>query len=350
LATKNRKKLLTATYGLQRDSTLIIDRIIDELEGSNFFHFGLFTPEGTPQGFSDIALPCYNPDKPEERPHTVTPLDTYISFIDPTDLSEQPQVSPRPHLSAEDVHSSLLPACTTSCNVASDIHVDFTTFGVCHPHAHLLHSIQHLSQRFATIVDYNSTTSSETTISVFSELCFLLQRLLRLPAADAVSESCRFAAAIQLISPLWGYYPDCTLVVNALLHKLTVSLKSLLSFNSPAAASTAVPTSSASPFSGLDPPVATGPGIDVNYLLLWLLSVGAAEADRRMPEHDWFVGHLVVILSEVGIEEWEGPGGMRSVLVRFVWHDIFCEGPLREVWEEARERREVLRVMEREMG
>lgn len=228
--------------------------------------------------------------------------------------------------------------------------MDFTTFGVSPPYAHLLHSIQHLSQRFATIVDYNSTASSDTTISVFGELCFLLQRLLRLPAADAVSESCRFAAAIQLISPLWGYYPDCTLVVNALLHKLTVSLKSLLSFTPPSAASTTVPTPSAFPLLGLDAPVTMGLGIDVNYLLLWLFSVGAAEADKRMPEHDWFVGHLVVVVSEVGIEEWEGPGGMRSVLVRFVWHDIFCEGPLREVWEEVRDRREVLRVMERDMG
>jgi hypothetical protein len=32
-----------------------------------------------------------------------------------------------------------------------------------------------------------------------------------------------------------------------------------------------------------------------------------------------------------------------------VWHDIFCEGPFREVWEEVKERKEVLKLLEREM-
>jgi hypothetical protein len=203
LATKNRKGLLTAMC-FRKVYLLIIGRIIDELDGSNLFHFGLFTPEGSPQGFSDIALLCYNSDKPEEQPQTVTSHDNYLSFIDPADLSEQPQVSLRLHPNTEDLQSSLLPACTTPCSTPPDLHADFTTFGLPPSYAQLLHSIQHLSRRFATIVDYNSSTPSETTISVFSELCFLLQRLLRLPAADAVSESCRFAAAIQLISPLWG--------------------------------------------------------------------------------------------------------------------------------------------------
>jgi hypothetical protein len=229
------------------------------------------------------------------------------------------------------------------------LHVDFTTFGVPRSYAQLLHSIQHLSRRFATIVDYNSATPSETTISVFGELCFLLQRLLRLPAADAVSESCRSAAAIQLICPLWGYYPDCTLVVNALLHKLTVSLKYLRSFSSASASSTSTLSPFWLPFSGVDTPDTTINPIDIKYLLLWLFSVGAAEADSRMPEHDWFVGHLVVVVNELGIETWEGPAGLRNVLIRFVWHDIFCEGPLREVWEEVSERREVLRLLEREI-
>jgi len=329
---------------------LIKCRIIDEVDGSNLFQFGVFTPEGTPQDFSDMTLPCYNPDKPEERPQTITPHDTYLSFIEPADLSEQPQVSPFLRPSTEDVNFTLLPARCTSCNLSPDLHIDFTTFGVPPSYAHILHSIQHLSQRFATIVDYSSTTSSDTTISVFGEVCFLLQRLLRLPAADAVSESCRFTAAIQLISPLWGYYPDCTLVVNALLHKLTISLKSLLSSSSPLASSITVPSPFPASFSGPEAPSGTGMGIDINYLLLWLFSVGAAEADRRMPEHDWFIGHLVVVVNEVGIEEWDGPGGMRSVLIRFVWHDLFCEWPLRKVWDEVKERREVLRVLEREMG
>ncbi len=351
LATKSRKTLLTTIYSFENDHGLIIDRIIDidELEGSNLFQFGLFTPEGTPQDLSDISLPYYNPDTSEERPQTVTPHETYLTFIDSADLSEQPQVSPRLQASTEEIHSSLLSACSTSCNTSPELHIDFTNFGLPSSYTQLLHSVQHLSRRFATIVDYNSTTSSETTISVFSELCSLLQRLLRLPAADAISESCRFAAAIQLISPLWGYYPDCTLVVNTLLHKLAVSLKSLQSsYSSPSAASTAASSTFSLPFSefGMG---ATVLGIDIKYLLLWLFSVGAAEAHRRMPEHDWFVGHLVVVVSELGIEAWEGPTGLKSILVSFVWHDIFCEGPLREVWEEVRERREILSVLEREM-
>jgi hypothetical protein len=41
---------------------------------------------------------------------------------------------------------------------------------------------------------------------------------------------------------------------------------------------------------------------------------------------------------------------MREVLVGFIWHDTFCEGPFRDVWEEVEGRREVLRGLEREVG
>jgi hypothetical protein len=119
-------------------------------------------------------------------------------------------------------------------------------------------------------------------------------------------------------------------------------LKSLLSFPTSSSSSAASPF----PFSSLENPI-PAVGADINYLLLWLFSVGAAEADGRIPEHDWFVGHLVVVVSEVGIQNWEA---MREVLVGFIWHDTFCEGPFRDVWEEVEGRREVLRGLEREVG
>jgi hypothetical protein len=119
------------------------------------------------------------------------------------------------------------------------------------------------------------------------------------------------------------------------------------SFSSSSASSTAASTPFLLPFSGVDTLGTMVIGVDIKYLLLWLFSVGAAEADRRMPEHDWFVGHLVVVVSELGIGEWEDPAGLRSVLIRFLWHDIFCEGPFSEVREEAKERKEVLKLLER---
>lgn len=157
--------------------------------------------------------------------------------------------------------------------------------------------------------------------------------------ADAVSESCRYAAAVQLVSPLWGYFPDCTLLVKGLVHKLATSLRGLLALPGPNSSSAGEPFQSSRVENAME--------FDINYLLLWLLSVGAAEADHCMPERDWFINHLLVVVIEVGIEDWER---MRSVLVRFVWHDIFCEGPFGEVWREVEERREVLRGLENGVG
>lgn len=73
-------------------------------------------------------------------------------------------------------------------------------------------------------------------------------------------------------------------------------------------------------------------------LLLWLLSVGGITA-HSMPERSWFVGHLVVAITDLGIQTWEV---MRGALVKLAFHDNFCDISFRALWDEVRAKQEAL--------
>ena len=75
-----------------------------------------------------------------------------------------------------------------------------------------------------------------------------------------------------------------------------------------------------------------------NHLLLWLLSVGGITA-HSMPERSWFVGHIVVVITDLGIETWEV---MRQNLVKLAFHDNFCDKSFNALWVEARNKQEAL--------
>jgi len=124
------------------------------------------------------------------------------------------------------------------------------------------------------------------------------------PGQTAVSVTCIWPAAMTDGWFRWTYsagFPNPTLMVNALIHRLKDSLIFLIRER---AAS--------------------------DLLMLWLLSVGAVSA-WAVPERAWFIGHLVPMTVDLGIESWED---MRGALTRVIWHAVFCEDSFRDVWDE----------------
>lgn len=75
-----------------------------------------------------------------------------------------------------------------------------------------------------------------------------------------------------------------------------------------------------------------------SHLLLWLLAVGGITA-HSMPERSWFVGHLVVVVSDLDIRTWDD---MRRHLVQLAFHDNFCDISFKKLWIEVRAKQVLL--------
>ena len=202
--------------------------------------------------------------------------------------------------------------------------LNFTDLGVDRATTDVMLEVEDLSRRYTPPDSYSSAEEATT---VLSQFCSVLQRLLSKLAPASyndkswefrISESCRYAAALHVFTPLSGFYPDPTLMINALVHKLKASLIWLLS-----------PTKE-----------------ERNQLLLWLLAIGGISAVKtgegstsiKMPERRWFVAHLVVLVADLGIGSWEE---FRH-LVKITWYDDFCEVSLGRLWEDVALRKEAL--------
>ncbi|KAK3115752.1 hypothetical protein LTR53_004572 [Teratosphaeriaceae sp. CCFEE 6253] len=155
---------------------------------------------------------------------------------------------------------------------------DLIEFGVDVPTANILHEVQRLSRNYTATVNYG--TPEEANL-ILSYLCSVLERLLQMsrsPANDSpisgLSQSCRLAGCLHVFTPMSGYFPDPTLMLHTLVRDLKSSLTHMIR---------AVGTRS--------------------ELLLWLLSVGGITA-HSMPERSWFVGHLVVVITDLNIRSW----------------------------------------------
>jgi hypothetical protein len=170
----------------------------------------------------------------------------------------------------------------------------FQTYGVEEKLCGLLFEVNLLTMQVSLNTD--SSLALEGSI-LLSRLTSVLQRLLqfsipdRLSSTDNLSESCRHAGALHILFPLMGRYPDPTLMVNALVHKLKSSLVEYILSS------------------------------DANPVLLWCLAVGAVSA-YKMPEADWFIGNLVKTVAEMDIENWDE---MRNYLIGVMSHAVFCD-------------------------
>lgn len=198
--------------------------------------------------------------------------------------------------------------------------------------ANILHEVQRLSRNYTATVNYGSPEEATT---VLSYLCSIVERLLqmsRFPTQGSptpgLSQSCRLAGCLHIFTPLSGYFPDPTLMLHTLVRDLKASLTHMIR---------AVGTRS--------------------HLLLWLLSVGGITA-HSMPERSWFVGHLVVVVTDLGIRDWRS---MRQVsqmskscstigrwltlaqhLIQLAFHDNFCDISFEKLWLEVRQKQELL--------
>ncbi|TKA74133.1 hypothetical protein B0A55_06832 [Friedmanniomyces simplex] len=190
---------------------------------------------------------------------------------------------------------------------------DLREFGVDVPTANILHEVQRLSRTYTATVNYGAPEEAAT---ILSYLCSVLERLLQMsrsPAKDSpipsLSQSCRLAGCLHVFTPMSGYFPDPTLMLHQLVRDLKSSLTHMIR---------AVGTRS--------------------HLLLWLLSVGGITA-HKMPERGWFVGHLVVVITDLGILNWPA---MRRHLIQLAFHDNFCDENFGLLWKEVRARQELL--------
>jgi hypothetical protein len=182
-------------------------------------------------------------------------------------------------------------------SIFRDFNVDETIVG-------LLQEANNLSMRFSS--NFLSTTADEGLV-VLSQLSSVMQRFLQAPDVSsdleitALSESCRYAGALHVLFPLMGHYPDPTLMVNALVHKLKEFL--------------------------IHVTMSMGLG---NPVLLWCLAVGGVSA-YQLSERSWFVGHLAEVTAVLYIKSW---GDMRACLAGVMSYAVFCEDSFRAVWEE----------------
>ncbi|KAK4889150.1 hypothetical protein LTR27_012053 [Elasticomyces elasticus] len=192
---------------------------------------------------------------------------------------------------------------------------DLMEFGVDVRTANILHEVQRLSRNYTATVQYGNPEEAAT---VLSYLCSVLERLLQMsrsPTDDSpiagLSQSCRLAGSLHIFTPMSGYFPDPTFMLSQLVRDLKSSLTRMIR---------AVGTRS--------------------HLLLWLLSVGGITA-HKMPERAWFVGHLVVVITDLGIKQW---AAMRQHLIQLAFHDNFCDESFGKLWQEVRARQERLNL------
>ena len=190
---------------------------------------------------------------------------------------------------------------------------DLIEFGVDVVTANILHEVQHLSMLYTSTLAYNTPQDA---ITVLSYLCSILERLLRMsssPSSDSpvpgLSQSCRLAGCLHVFTPMSGYFPNPTLMLQTLVRDLKSSLTHMMH---------AVGTQSS--------------------LLLWLLAVGGITA-HAMPERAWFVGHLVVVVTDLGIQSWDA---MRQYLVKLAFHDNFCDVSFNALWNEVKQKQAIL--------
>lgn len=224
---------------------------------------------------------------------------------------------------------------------------DLESVGIDFPTLPLLLEIRGLTTRFTRPTD---PFPAHDFLSVFDHLCNIMQRLLSLLATPSsvaslppsyctsqdlltpISHATLLALALYILSPLRGMHPDPNLLISTLSLRLRTILASLLpSIISP---------TTVNPFPSSD----LSPSPDHSILLaihLWLTSIGATSTTPHTPEREWYLGQLVALVGELGIEvgDWEG---YRAVLGRTTCCEILCQPRLPSLWAEIEQKREDL--------
>ncbi|KAI9710308.1 MAG: hypothetical protein M1820_002802 [Bogoriella megaspora] len=234
-----------------------------------------------------------------------SPMTANMAFWMSMIASNQPESLPLAFDTNDELHGSPSDRAIT--------HLDSDEYNAEEATSVILQQANRMSQMFTVTVN---SASTEEGLSVLDHLSSLIQTLLQLaPKADTdrtitrLLESCRYAAALHVFFPLCGFYPDPTLMVSTLVHDLKSSLEFYMVFLA----------------------------LHAN-LVLWMFFVGGVSA-WAMPERAWFVGHLVVMTEDFGIQTWEQ---MRNRLTSVVWYAVFCEDSFRKLWGEVETKSRIL--------
>lgn len=203
---------------------------------------------------------------------------------------------------------------------SSDNYIQFTAYGIAPAYADIMATIRILASRYQTAADCSSASEYSSVLTI---LCSTMQRLLSLPdpfsemataaitnASEVsdpwrlecfyITKACRHALVVHVFAQWIGHQPDPALVVSNILHELQSACRSLLSL-------------------GCRTP-----------LLVWVMAVGGVGA-LGTPERKWFVGHMVGLVTDLGITSWEE---FRRLLMKVIWHEHQDESTHRLFWEE----------------
>ena len=221
-------------------------------------------------------------------------------------LTTEPQF---PQEEPVDLYSPpLLPPEKSKSSQASNL-LDFEEYGICKNVSRLLLEIRYLSRFFPTPTDDIAPYVLED-FDIHSSVCSILQRLLQTkldvyPGSHGarITECCRFAAAIFLFFLFKNHYPDPTILINSLVHRLQTALDSIITCS-----------------------------LDGSHrLLVWLLSVGGAAALNLPAERDWFVSYLAESAAELELASWDE---VKRCLQMVIWIDAMDDYPFHQLWEE----------------
>jgi hypothetical protein len=190
---------------------------------------------------------------------------------------------------------------------------EFGVYGVRKDVSDILMEIGYLSRYFSSQsngkgVSWSSANSSGKSIHCIT--ASILGRLLQLNLdqdleglSTPIDNCCRWAASIFIFLPFDNHFPDPTLVLNSLVHRLQTSLNYI------------APRT-----------------LEGTKLLAWILSVGGIASANLPTERDWFVSQLAETTVELGVKTWDD---MEKSLKNVVWIDGIDESPFRQLWEEA---------------
>lgn len=180
-----------------------------------------------------------------------------------------------------------------------------------------VNKLKQISFRFASSSDM---IPADEFIQVFGELCATVQQLLHASqkqeastgsSMDPTYRLCCIASAVFVLTPLRNVFPDPSLLINDLVHKLRKGLAVAVT------AEQSLPSS----------------------LQLWLLCVGLAASTPLPADHRWFLGRLLVLLEDLHVTTW---AELRGYLMEMMWNTVYCEGIYIKTWEEAQQHREYL--------
>lgn len=143
--------------------------------------------------------------------------------------------------------------------------------------------------------------------SLHSRCGWHLRRLLQKAPPGSrppLTECCRYATAIFIFFGFVNHFPDPTLLINTILHKLKDSLSDVL------------PCSPAE-----------------NVLVLWLLMIGGAASWKLPAERAWFLSFMIDTATELELNSWDK---VKDSMRRVMWIEGMNESPFMQLWEDAK--------------